>query len=701
MKVDAAFIDRELSWISFNGRVLQEAADAMVPLYERVKFLAIYSSNLDEYFRVRVAGLRSLMSLGKKKRKSMDVDPGELLRVIYREVDRQQQEFGTLFRELLPLLAAEGTPLLSSDELTEQQRAWLLEYAHSALLPLLDGATLGKNAESDFFRNRVLYLVVRIRREDGSSALERVIIPTDRQSRFVELPDQNGRRPVMFLDDVVRLLLPVLYPDAVSIEAWSVKLNRDADLGIEDEFSGDLVRKIREALKLRESGVPSRFLYDPAMPREVLRAVRKYCGLAKEDLFPGGRYHNFFDLFAFPVKTGAGLTDVPQQPLAYAPFDQNASIFDAVSFHDHLLHFPYQRFDYVPRWLEEAASDEAVSEICITLYRIAGNSRIAQALLEAVRRGKRVFVFMEIKARFDEEANLHWADTLKEAGASIAYSIPGLKVHAKLFHVLRREGGSERAYAYLGTGNFNEKTAALYADHGLFTADADITADVGRVFTLLKDGQKDVNFDTLLVAQYNLRDGINARIAAERKKARAGQPSSIIMKMNSLEDPKLARRLLAAAKDGVPVRLLVRGICVLVPAKYDDDGVLTATSIIDRYLEHARVYMFGCGDEQEIWLSSADMMRRNLNRRIEVAFPIRDPRLKAQLRRIIDIQLADCVKARHLTAMMSNEYVHCEGGEPLRSQEEIYRFLQTSSTEPGHSQLDRERLTPTDSIGRD
>ncbi|MCZ7555053.1 MAG: polyphosphate kinase 1 [Bacteroidia bacterium] len=701
MKVDATFIDRELSWISFNGRVLQEAADTQVPLYERLKFLAIFSSNLDEYFRVRVAGLRSLLSLGKKKQKAMEIDPAALLRLIYREVDRQQQLFGEVFRDLLPRLAAVGTPLVQSSALSEQQREWLLHYARRTLLPLLDCAALGKNAETDFFRNRVLYLVLRIRREDGPPSLERVEIPTDRHPRFVELPEEEGQRPVVFLDDVVRLILPDLYPGATSIEAWSVKLNRDADLRIEDEFSGDLVKKIREALKLRESGVPSRFLYDPEMPNEVLRRVRRACGLAKEDLFPGGRYHNYFDFFSFPQASREDLRDRPQPPLAYTPFERSASLFEAVAVRDHLLHFPYQRFDYVARWLEEAALDDAVSEICITLYRIAGNSRIAQALLEAVRRGKRVFVFMEIKARFDEEANLQWADTLKEAGASIAYSIPGLKVHAKLFHILRTEQGQEKGYAYLGTGNFNEKTAALYADHGLFTADAEITADVEQVFTLLKDGQGDINFDTLLVAQYNLRDGITERIAREREKARAGKPCSIIMKMNSLEDPKIARRLLAAAKDGVPVRLLVRGICVLVPEEHDDDGVLTATSVIDRYLEHARVYIFGRGEEEEIWLSSADMMRRNLNRRIEVAFPIRDPRLKAQLRRIIEIQRADCVKARRLTAGMSNQYVHCEGGEPLRSQEEIYLFLQTSSTEPGHSQLDGERLTPTDSIGRD
>ncbi len=676
MSIEPSFIDRELSWISFNGRVLQEAADARVPLYERIKFLAIYSSNLDEYFRVRVAGLRSLLSLGKKKRKRMEFDPAALLHGIYEAVDTQQQEFGRLFRELKPVLAAAGTPLLDLDELGPAQTHWLSGYAESEVLPLLDPVMLGGCEQDGFLRNRALYFIVRLRQGKATARLARVNIPSDRLPRFIELPAADHERAVVLLDDVVRMLLPRVFPDVKHIDAWSVKLNRDADLRIEDEFSGDLVKKIREALKQRETGVPSRFLHDPTMPPAVLRELRRCCGLAKEDLFPGGRYHNYHDLFAFPRKEGSGLTDTPQPPLGYAPFDVAHSIFEAVGECDHLLHFPYQRFDYVPRWIEEAAADDAVTEICITLYRIATNSRIAQALLDAVQMGKRVFVFMEIKARFDEDTNLVWADRLKEAGANIAYSIPGLKVHAKLIHFTRLIGGCERNYAYLGTGNFNEKTASLYADHGLFTATSDLVGDVGRVFALLKGEEAAPDFSTAMVAQFNLRSGINARIDKEIESADAGMPAAIVMKMNSLEDPKIARRLHAAAQAGVRVQLIVRGICILAPER-GEESALSVISIIDRYLEHARVFMFGSGDEAEIWLASADMMRRNLNRRIEVAFPIRDERLKAQIRRIIDIQIADCVKARRITALHENERIECDSKPPVRAQEEIYRYLQT------------------------
>ncbi len=683
MTDEPVLIDRELSWLSFNGRVLQEAGDPRVPLYERIKFLAIFSSNLDEYFRVRVAGLRSLLSLGKKKRKKMGLDPVSLLRSIYLAVDVQQQQFGAHFSGMLPALAAAGTPLLAVDGLSEEQGRWLSEYAEREVLPFLDPVILGEKEQDGFLRNRALYFIVRLRIGGGRTRLARVSIPSDQLPRFVPLPSEGDETPLVFLDDVVRTLLPRVFPDVKSIDAWSVKLNRDADLHIEDEFSGDLVKKIREAIKLRDTGVPSRFLYDETMPRGVIRELRQLCKLAKEDLFPGGRYHNFHDLFSFPRREGEHLTDVPQPPLPCVPFDTAPSMFYATTVRDLLLHFPYQRFDYVAQWLEEAAKDEAVTEICITLYRIASNSRIAGALLDAVQCGKRVFVFMEIKARFDEDVNLQWSDRLKAAGAVVAYSIPGLKVHAKLFLITRLEDREERRYAYLGTGNFNEKTATLYGDHGLFTAASDLTSDVAQVFALLKGETPTPRFSTVLVARFNLRSGINAMIEREIALAKSGKPASIIMKMNSLEDPKIARRLAEAARAGVRVQLIVRGISVLAPASAEESDNLSVVSIIDRYLEHARVFIFGNDGSEEIWLASADMMRRNLNRRIEVAFPVRDERLKTQMRRIIDLQLADCVKSRRITTTRENEYIECDGRPSVRAQIEIYRFLQAAGAGVG------------------
>ncbi len=673
--------DRELSWISFNGRVLQEAADARVPLYERVKFLAIYSSNLDEFFRVRVAGLRSLMTLKKKKRKELDFDPRSLLGEMYSAVDAQQREFGRVFEELRPLLRAAGTPLLGIDDIDEEQRDALLRWFDEHARPHIDCAEIKETDCEVFFRNRVLYLVVETaERERGGKdgkrkQLFRLTIPSAECPRFVPVSAADGSAAVIFLDDVLRLALPSLFPELEVRGAWAVKLNRDADLHIEDEFSGDLVKKIREALKGRETGAPARFLYDPSIPRRVLARLRRCCGLKREDFFPGGRYHNFHDLFAFPRREGEGLSDAVQAPLPHPVLSRAASLFEAVAASDHLLHVPYQDFDPVPRFLEEAATDEAVEEIAITLYRIAGNSRIAQALEAAAQRGKRVFVFMEIKARFDEETNLRWSERLRAAGAQVAYSIPGLKVHTKLFLITRREGEAAKRYAYLGTGNFNESTAKLYTDFGMFTAAEDITSEVATVFGVLRGEADTPEFDTLLVAQYNLREDINRRIDREIEHARAGRPCGIFMKLNSLEDPKITRRLYRASQAGVPVRLIVRGICVLVPGVAGVSESIVVTSIVDRYLEHARVYMFTNGGDEDMLLASADMMRRNLNRRIEVAFPVRDEALRAVLREAMDIQLRDNVKSRVIDAKQGNAVVTADEGEAWRAQERTYRML--------------------------
>jgi polyphosphate kinase len=685
MAGDAMLFDRELSWIAFNGRVLQEAADPRVPLYERLKFLAIYSSNLDEYFRVRVAGLRSVMVLGRKDRSKLGIDAPKLIARIYAAVDRQQKEFGNLFAACVDELRELGVFLLQEEDLSEARLLFLHVYFREQVQPLLHPVLLKRKDKDTFLRNRELYLIAELRplHGGGRSKLGRVTIPSDLLPRFVALPDENGEVGFMFLDDVVRMHLPQVFQDYEVLNASAVKLNRDADLGIDYEFSGDMVKRIRQALKQRETGATARFLYDPAMPGGVLKRLREFYVLEKEDLFPGGRYHNFHDLFALPNPLGPESRDEPLPPLRYLPLERAESVFDAVAARDHLLHFPYQRFDPVVRFLEEAATDPSVESIGITLYRVAAFSRIAEALIAASRAGKKVRVFMEIKARFDEEANIRWSERLKDAGAQVLYSIPGLKVHAKLYLITRREDGKKRRYAYLGTGNFNEKTAGLYCDHGYFTTDAALTREVEAVLDVLSKSRVGYEFTHLAVAQFNLRSELNRLIDREIDHARAGRPARILMKMNSLEDPKIIRRLCRASRAGVEIRLLVRGICCLVPGVKGVSENIRVTSIIDRYLEHARAFVFHNNGKEEYYLASADMMRRNLNRRIEVMFPVRDVSLQRDLRQILDAQFADNVKARIINAAQDNPYVPYDD-EPLRSQHAIWQLLADRTENENH-----------------
>jgi polyphosphate kinase len=670
--------DRELSWLSFNGRVLQEAADPRVPLYERLKFLAIYSSNLDEFFRVRVAGIRSLMSLKKEKRKKLTFDPATLLSGIYAKVDSQQEEFGRIFAILLEALRERGVLLLREDELDEQQLLFAHRYFRENVRPCIELIVLGKEEDGSFLRNRELYLVTTLRPLQGTHGEVQyacVRIPVGCAPRFVSLPATDGRHAQLFLDDLIRMNLPIMFDGYDTDDAYAIKLNRDAELHLGDEFSGDIVRKIRKALQNRETGPPARFLYDPAMPDAMLKKLRRHYGLTKEDLFPGGRYHNFHDMMSFPNPIGSDVRDADLPPLRYLPFERTRSMFDALKERNHLLHFPYMRFDPVVRLLEEAARDDGVERIAITLYRIASNSAIARALIEAATRGKKVLVFMEIKARFDEEANILWSERMTQAGVHVMYSIPGLKVHAKLYHIIRREEGKVRQYAFLGTGNFNEKTAGLYADHGFFTADKEMVREVAAVFDILARKRVGYEFEHILVAQFNLRREINARIDREIRNAKEGRPSGIMLKMNSLEDPKIIRRLYRASQAGVPVRLIIRGICCLVPGISGVSENITARSIVDRYLEHARVFAFTNGGNEELWLASADMMRRNLNRRIEVAFPLHDAALAAQVRTILDLQLCDNSKARHINAAQDNPYCQPNGEPTVQAQPATWAYL--------------------------
>jgi polyphosphate kinase len=666
------YTPRDLSWLHFNYRVLQEAMNEEVPLYERIKFLAIYSSNLDEFFRVRVAALRSFKELrGKDTAEWVDAKPKKTLKAIRRLVQQQQQEFGRTFREsILPALEREDIVLAQPEQLSESQLTFAEQIFQEQVAPLLKVQHILARAPLPFLDNKALYFIYGSAQEE---AFHLVNIPSDQLDRFFVLPNRGAATHyIVYLDDIIRIGLRKQLDQQ---EAYSIKLSRDAELYLGDEYSGDLLAKIRASLAAREIGLPTRMLYDQRMPKPLLKLLRKRLGLSKYDLIPGSRYHNFNDFFAFPNPSERQeLHDPPLPPLLHPILEGPTRLLQTIRKQDILLHFPYQRYDYVPQLVMEAAVDPAVNAIRITLYRVAGKSAIMDGLLAALEAGKHVQVFVEAKARFDEASNLYWGDRLAAAGAEVRYSFPGIKVHTKLLLIEAQDGD----VAYLGTGNFNEKTAKLYADHALLTAAPTLVADTRRVFDLLAGKLLLPKTRQLLVAPYQLHDQILAKIDREIAHALAGRPAAMLIKLNSLEEQSVIDKLYEASQAGVEIRLIVRGICCLqagVPGQSDN---IEAISIVDRFLEHARVYHFHNAGQDEIYLASADWMTRNLHRRVEVAIPILDVNLRAELLHICKLQWADNCKARSLQQGQFNQLHKQEPGmEQVRAQVRTYEWLST------------------------
>jgi polyphosphate kinase len=650
-----SYISRDISWLAFNHRVLQEAADHRVPLYERIKFLAIYSSNLDEFFRVRVAALRSFKLLRKETREQIPDKPKKTLKQILEIVGKQQVELGRIFREeILNELSEVGIKLLNQDEMSSQFRKEAEAWFDANLVKLVRIERFSPGQKAPFLRNSGIYFAFRL----GEQDLGLINLPTENLPRFIELGEKDGLHPIAWIDDILRLNLPRAVGAEYGGSTWAVKLSRDAELYIDDEFNGDLVDKIRQGLVEREAGLPTRFLYDASLPLKLRSQLAELLNLQADDMVAGGVYHNFHDLFSFPDPIGDPTWRYRPFPPQNRPFlDDAESMFDAIIERDRVLHFPYQRFDYIVRMLEEAADDPNVETIRITLYRVGRDSAVARALIRAARNGKQVTAFLEIKARFDEESNLQWGAALEQAGAQVLYSYPGIKVHTKLFVISRRESNAIRHYAYLGTGNFNEKTATIYADHALLTCDPRLADEALQIFEVLERRRIITNTKHLLIAPFSLRNGFQNLIRTEIMQARSGNKAYIIAKMNSLEDPEMMRELAEAAKAGVSVQLIVRGICCLKPENPEFGGRLRIISIVDRFLEHSRLYVFGNGGKEKLFIASADWMTRNLDRRIEMAVPIYDRWVYAELRQLLDLQLADNVKARVIDDRQRNHYV--------------------------------------------
>ncbi len=679
--------NREIGWLQFNERVLQEARDAKNPLYERIKFLAIYSSNLDEFFRVRVASIRSLLNLKKTEHKDLEMDPRQLLKKIHKIVNAQQESFGKVFQsQIIPELRKNNIFLVNDTQLTEVQAEQVRSYFTEKVLPLLKPIFPGKSTSDPFINNRSLYFAIELAPRDEmvtgtntevkNSEYSLLEIPSTELPRFLTLKKDGKNSYVMFLDDVIRLSLREYFVRNEVLGVFSFKMTRDAELHIDDEFQGDLLEKIQEGLSVRKKGIPSRFLYDPNMPESMLKYLSKYFKLGEDDLIPGGRYHNFSDLMSFPNPGNPSLENKPQPPLAHRDLKDVRSIFSVMAQKDVMLLYPYQTYDYVIQFLNQAAKDSAVIAIKISLYRVASNSKVVDALKEAAKNGKEVTAFVEIKARFDEERNLYWAGELERAGVKVLYSFPGLKVHCKLCIVTRMERGEKKRYCYLASGNFNEKTSTLYSDVGLFTTDTRLTKEVKEIFQILGRKERSTEFEHLLVAPFSMRKTFEKRIEKEIKFAKEGKRAEIIIKLNCLEDPEMIARLYEASNAGVKIRMIVRGACGAIPGVPGMSANMRAVSIIDRYLEHARIFIFYNNGQERYYVASADWMTRNLSHRIEVGFPIYDESIQKELRNYIDMELRDNVKARIIAKGRMNKYKRpTSGGERVQSQIDFYKYL--------------------------
>jgi polyphosphate kinase len=677
-----AFVNRELSWLEFNRRVLEEAQDPSVALLERVKFLAIFSSNLDEFFMVRMAALKRRIRAGDETAGPDGLTPVETVRAVAARVHELVDAQHRCFRdEVQPLLASEGIVLLRPKEAGEEQRRFLEEYFRRTLLPVLTPLSVDPGQPFPYLGNRSLCLIASLRSSMPSAppvtSLAALHIPSQVLPRFVALPDRAGRHLFMLLDDVIRMHLPSLYKGYEILSGHAIRVTRDARLTMRRR-ADDVLASMEESLRERGLGTAVRLQHDAELPADILATLLGELNLDPEDRYEDAGFTAFSDLLQLHGAVDApGLKDRLSPPHRVPAFEKAPDVWTAIRAGDVLVHHPYHAFDAVTRFVHEAAIDPKVLAIKMTLYRVSAASPIALALRTAVENGKEVAVLVELQARFDEEANVRWARALEEVGAHVVYGRVGLKIHCKACLIVRQEADGIRRYCHLATGNYNVRTGGVYGDLGLFTSRESFGEDLTELFNLLTGSTRPRAFRHLLLAPDHLRDGLVARIRREIDHARAGRPARIIAKMNGLVDRRLIEELYGASEAGVTIDLIVRGICCLRPGVPGLSSRIRVISIVDRYLEHARISYFENGGDAEYLLASADWMPRNLDRRVEIAFPVLDPDLQARIREILEIQLADTVKARRIRADGSSERIPTAGGRALRSQQRLYEVTGT------------------------
>jgi len=679
------FIARDISWLSFNGRVLQEANDPSVPLNERIRFLGIFSNNLDEFFRVRVATLKRMAEFSDKKGNIQNIDliesPQVVLDEIQRIVLRQQNEFNRIWQNLNKELKTNKIFLIDDKKLNPEQKVFVKNYFDEVVRPYIIPLMIENVPELPYLRDKSLYLAIVMGNKSNAydQKFSLIEIPSRSVGRFIELPSKTGTSNIILLEDLIRFNLPIIFSHFKynKFEAHVFKITKDAEIDLDQEIGINFIDKISKGIKNRRKGKPVRFVYEKEMNAEMLEYLIKKLNLTrKSTIIPGGHIHNFRHFMDFP--NVIPIKNKRPSPLMHPAFKKKELVSEMVLKKDIMLHFPYHAYDPVIDMLREAAMDDNVLNIKITAYRLASNSKVINALINAARNGKQVTVFLELKARFDEEANLEWKSILEEEGVRVLVGVPNKKVHAKLCVIQKRVAGKLIKYGFISTGNLNEKTAKVYADHCLLTANKQLMNEASRIFVYLENWQQGdnpiVKMQHLLVTPINMRNSIIQLIENEINFAKQGKMAKIIIKLNSLTDITLIDHLYKAIKANVEVHLIIRGILTLKTNNEKGNKKLNAISIVDQYLEHARVMIFHNKGNEKVYISSADWMVRNLDHRIEVAAPIFDATIKKELIDIINIQLKDNQKARILDADLLNKYVPLVG-EKYKSQEQTYNYL--------------------------
>ncbi len=678
-------IVRDISWLSFNARVLQEAADPTVPLRERIRFLGIFSNNMDEFFRVRVATLKRMAEFGHKRKMDMHLEdnPEKILDDIQMIVLRQQSEFNRIWEQTEQELRDEKIFIVTEKELTTSQQDFVKQYYEDEVSHNVIPLMIESIPNFPFLRDKSIYLGVVMwkKKEPLKKNFSLIEIPSRVLGRFLQLPSPvAGEHHIILLEDVIRFNLPEIFSffgyDEFSAHVF--KVTRDAEIDIDNDIATSLIQKLEKGLRNRRKGKPVRFVYDRDMDPALLEYLVRRMNLGKKgNLIPGGRIHNFRHFMDFPDDVFTKRTERKK------PFDHPQLLEDRVTDvmmkKDIMLHFPYHSFNPVIDILREAAMDPAVNSIKITCYRLASQSRIMNALINAARNGKLVTVMLELRARFDEEANLEWKKRLEDEGVKVIPVIPNLKVHAKICVIRKKINERNIFYGFVSTGNLNEKTAKVYADHLLLTSNQKIMADVNRIFNYLEQPKGGEHFlktcKVLIPSPVIIRKHLHRLINIEIKNAHRKKEASITLKMNSLSDYDLISRLYEAARAGVEVKLIIRGIFCMLTDGMKFKKKVTAISIVDEYLEHARVWVFHNNGKEKVYISSADWMTRNIDHRVEATCPITDEKIKKELKKILEIQLSDNVKARRLNNELDNEYVSADGEKQVRSQIETWNYL--------------------------
>lgn len=675
------YFKRDISWLSFNYRVLLEAKDERLPVYERIKFLSIYSSNLEEFYKIRVSGYHSSLLESIDRDESVEEAKKTLVQ-INREVTAQEKEYDNIFNKMiLPELKRNSIILYQTDKVEPFHQEYVKKYFNEEVFPYLQPMIIQKDDIHSFIQDARIYQAISLLKKKKKSdklgyTYAIMKIPYTKIPRFIQLPSHDGNHYIMFIDDVIKANMQSVFPGYEIVDCFSIKISRDADFSLEDEDRKDIAEEILSKVRKRKIGAVTRFQYDKNIPDYFLQYLCDVYEIEEEEMLPSGRYLNRADLAKLPNPVGDSLRQQLPPPLRVPELEANNSILRVLRKQDVLLHFPYQSFDYLLRFLLQAAFDPKVLEIKVTQYRVAENSAVINSLISAAKNGKKVTVFVELKARFDEMNNYLTSELMQQAGVKIIYSLPGLKVHAKLAYVRKRSNDPDdpiKGYAYLGTGNFNEKTARIYSDKGLLTSNKEFIKDIDEVFRVLEGKPYMRNFKHLLVTQFNMLPEIHKMIEREIEHVKSGGIGYIILKMNSLEDKGMINALYRASEAGVKIDLIIRGICCLVPGQPFSKNI-TVTRIVDAYLEHSRVWYFFNGGEEDIYLTSADWMQRNLHRRIEVAFPIYTETLKRQIIDILKIQLADNQSAVWIDENLQNAFKHNDQ-PPVRAQQAIYEYL--------------------------